>query len=289
MADTREPISLFVVHWNRPLECAATVEALLAQNVAMEVTVVDNASEATALDLLRSRVGAKAGIVRLSENRGWGPALNVLLGKWLEAGKDAFCLISAHDAVPSQDCVQLLLQAMERDSQIGIACPQYADSTVPRFTQWHGVQLHVDPVRPRGTVQFVDVPHGTLLLVRRKCLEQIGLFDERYFAYGDEHELGARAHRRGWKVALVWGAVVSNPETSTPSAWRSYLFARNSLLLVHDYFGRIAASVRAILILANTFRLIGAARDKSFAFSAKARFKAVRDYFSGHFGRPAFE
>ncbi len=289
MSEPREPLSLFIVHWNRPGECAATLDALLKQGVPMEATIVDNASKPDAVELLRKHVGEKAELVRLGENKGWGPALNVVLRRWIDEKRSRFCLLSAHDAEPSPDCIKLLLEAMERDSRIGIACPQYADQTVPEFSALHGVQLHVDLAKPRGTAQLVDVPHGTLLVIRRQCLEQVGLFDERYFAYGDEHELGARAARRGWKIALVWGASVDNPETSTPSAWRSYLFARNSLLLVRDYFGPAAAWFRALLILANTARLIFATRDEAFAFSAKARVKAVRDYFAGRYGRPQFE
>ena len=289
MSESRDPLSLFIVHWNRPVECAATLNALLGQGVPMEATIVDNASKPEAFELLRSRVEGKAELVRLPENLGWGPALNVVLRRWIEEKRSRFCLLSAHDAAASPECIELLLQAMERDSRIGITCPQYADRTVPQFTALRGVQLHVDLAKPRGTVQPVDVPHGTLLLVRRHCLQEIGLFDERYFAYGDEHELGARAKRHDWKVALVWGALVDNPETSTPSAWRSYLFARNSLLLVRDYFGLPAAWLRALLILTNTARLVFAARNDAFAFSATARVKAVRDYFVGRYGRPQFE
>jgi GT2 family glycosyltransferase len=83
------------------------------------------------------------------------------------------------------------------------------------------------------------------MLVRRQCLDEIGLFDQRYFAYGDEHDLGARAVRHGWKVVLVWGSIVTNPATRTENSWRSYLFARNSLFLVHAYFGRAAATLES--------------------------------------------
>jgi GT2 family glycosyltransferase len=124
------------------------------------------------------------------------------------------------------------------------------------------------------------------MLLRRECLDQIGLFDERYFAYGDEHELGARAVRDGWKVGLVWGALVTNPETSTPSAWRNYLFARNSLLLVGTYYGRVPAVVRAIVILMNTLRPIFSQPPSEFLSSGKARLRGVRDYFRGRFGKP---
>ena len=56
------------------------------------------------------------------------------------------------------------------------------------------------------------------MLVRRQCLDEIGLFDQRYFAYGDEHDLGARAVRHGWKVVLVWGSIVTNPATRTENS-----------------------------------------------------------------------
>jgi hypothetical protein len=82
---------------------------------------------------------------------------------------------------------------------------------------------------------------------------------------------------------MVWGAVVVNPATSTENAWRSYLFARNSLFLVRDYFGRAAAILRALLILANTLRL---ALHPHHSSSARPRLRAVRDYFAGHAGRP---
>jgi GT2 family glycosyltransferase len=176
---------------------------------------------------------------------------------------------------------------MERDSRVGIVCPQYPDSTVPRFSCLRGVYQDRGVPLASGTSQLVDVPHGTLMLMRRDCLTEIGLFDERYFAYGDEHELGARAVRRGWKIALVWGAIVANRGTWTPSSWRSYLFTRNSLLLVHDYFGRLCAWTRAGLILFNTVRLLISSPNQGFAFSAKARWQGVRDYFAARYGRPA--
>jgi GT2 family glycosyltransferase len=288
MRQNAEPVSLFVVHWNHPTECVATVRALLNQSVPLRVTVIDNDSASDEYEKLRASIDPQSEMVRLPKNKGWGPALNVVLRSWLQTAQNAYCLISAHDASPSNDCIQLLLEAMEKDPCIGIACPQYPDATVPRFSSVRGVQLDKGTALERGAVQFVDVPHGTLMMLRRECLAQIGLFDERYFAYGDEHELGARAVRHGWKVALVWGALVTNPGTATPRAWRSYLFARNSLLLVHDYHGRMAAALRAFLLLGNTFRLLFS-RDKNFAFSIKARLKAVRDYFAGRYGPPQFE
>ncbi len=279
-------VKLLVVHWNQPDACAATVRALVGQGVPLRVTVIDNHSESAAWEALQSKLEPSVEIVRLKENRGWGGALNVVLQRWLSEETTSFCLIGAHDAVPAKDCVPLLLTAAEADPRLGILCPQYPEPYVARLSRRRGVFPETVEPKKSGSVQEVDVPHGTLMLVRRECLREIGLFDERYFAYGDEHELGARAVRRGWKVAMIWGAVVTNPGTRTASALRSYLFARNSLLLVHDYFGRPAAWLRAALLLANTLRLVFFSREEDFAFSARARWRAVRDYFAGRYGKP---
>ena len=277
---------LLVVHWNQAETCVATVSTLLAQQVPLCVTVLDNHSELASFQRLQTELAASIELVRLDENKGWGGALNVVLQRWLNEESSPYCIISAHDAVPAANCLRLLIAAADRDPRIGIACPQYPDPFIVCLSRWRGVYPKASVSGSAGSAQEVPAPHGTLMLVQRACLQEIGLFDERYFAYGDEHELGARAVRRGWKVVLVWGAVVTNPGTGTASALRSYFFARNSLLLVHDYFGRAAATLRAVLLLANTLRLLVSSREDSFAFSARARWKAVRDYFGGRYGRP---
>ncbi|MGI8435968.1 MAG: glycosyltransferase family 2 protein [Chthoniobacterales bacterium] len=274
---------LLVVHWNQPVACAATVRAFLAQEGTLDVTVIDNCSEPTAFEELQRLLPAETSVVRLEENRGWGGALNVLLQRWLHEEAQPYCLISAHDSEPAPDCLRLLLAAAESDSRLGIICPQYLEPYVARLSQRRGVVPENVAPQPRGTVQEVDAPHGTLMLVRRECLAEIGGFDERFFAYGDEHELGLRAARRGWKVAMIWGALVTNPRTGTASALRSYLFARNSLLIVRDYCGRRAAWGRVLLLLGNTFRFAFSRAERA---SVKPRLRGVRDFVRGRFGKP---
>ena len=276
-------LKLLVVHWNSPEACAATVRAFLAQGVPLDLTVIDNDSKPAAFEELKRALPPEAAVVRLKSNRGWGGALNVCLHRWLHEEARPFCFISAHDSEPAASCLSLLLDAAVADARLGIACPQYPEPYVARLSRQRGVFPETVAPQPRGTAQEVDAPHGTLLLVRRECLAEIGGFDERYFAYGDEHELGLRALRRGWKVAMIWGAIVTNPGTGTASALRSYLFARNSLLLVHDYYGARAAWGRVMLLLGNTLRL---ALTRETGANVRARLRGVRDFVFGRFGPP---
>ena len=257
----------------------------MAQIPGLHILVLDNNSSSANYETLRHQLDPSVEVLRFQENKGWGPALNVALRKWLSETKSRYCFISAHDAELARDCLTRLHAAMEADRKLGIACPQYSDGSVPQLSALHGVSYEfVNPPR-FDYVESVDVPHGTLMIVRRECLADIGLFDERYFAYGDEHELGARARRHGWKVGLVWGAMVANPQTSTSSP--GYLLARNSLLLVHDYFGKWAALLRALVILVNAARLAIFPQRKNSPFSADAQYRGFLDYFADRFGPPS--
>jgi N-acetylglucosaminyl-diphospho-decaprenol L-rhamnosyltransferase len=282
----RPALPVFVLHWNRPTECAATVEAILAQDFPVAVKVIDNASQEEALCALRKNLPSCVEVQRLSENKGWGPALNVVLSEWLSNSDSEFCFVSAHDAVPAEHCLRMLVESMHEDPRIGIACPEYGTSEIPSFSRLRYLKSTPVEKRRSGTAEAVDFPHGTLMLFRKTCLKDIGLFDERYFAYGDEHELGLRAGLHHWKVAIVWGSVVVNPGTWTSSSTRSYLFTRNSLLLIRTYGGWWSAALRFLLMIPNTLRMLCSPPEKEYAFSARARFAAMGDFLRGRYGPP---
>jgi GT2 family glycosyltransferase len=124
------------------------------------------------------------------------------------------------------------------------------------------------------------------MLLRRACLTDIGLFDERYFAYCEEADLGERARRAGWDVGVVWGAVVRNPSWSVGSAVADYLMLRNSLLLVRDHFGRYPATIRFLMAVGSTaWQLVSPGRRPP-VFSPAARVRAMTDFLRGRFGPP---
>jgi hypothetical protein len=98
-------------------------------------------------------------------------------------------------------------------------------------------------------------------MYRGAMLDQIGGFDEDFFAYGDDAELGLRARIAGWTCRYEPGAVVRHRRGSTlgvESARRIELIERNRVLLAAKLFpwsllwlngfyyaARLAAGVRA--------------------------------------------
>ncbi len=278
-----------ILHWNRPDECLATIGSLRGQGVAMQVTVVDNASKPENLAKLRAALPADVDLVLLEKNVGWGPAHNVVARRWLEQEMSEYFLVSAHDALPQGDCLKQLVAAMDAHPRWGMVCPEYGKPELPNYTVLRGARLLPCAERKPGTHEEVEFCHGTLAIFRRQCLKEIGLYDERYFAYGDETEIGIRARKRGWKVGLVWGAILVNPGSWSGSAVIAYLWTRNSLLLARTFGGVFGMLGRLAVVLIATLRekLRGASIDS--LSSPAGRMKGIKDYFAGYGGGPPKE
>ncbi len=76
-------------------------------------------------------------------------------------------------------------------------------------------------------------------MYKRAMLDEIGGFDEDFFAYGDDAELGLRGRIAGWRCLYVPGAVVRHHRGATlglGSARRLELIERNRVLLAAKLF-----------------------------------------------------
>jgi hypothetical protein len=278
-----EPLPVVIVHRDEPERCVRTARAFLAQEVPVQLTVVDNGSSADAVSHIE-RCLPEADVVVLGDNRGFGPAANVGLTRWLEHGRGEWAAVAAHDALPQPGCLRGLLDGVATRPRAGLASAVYGDPMKPVVDRYFGGIL-VAAEHDTGWEE-AGHPHGTLMVANRHCLEDIGLFDERYFAYCEEADLGERARRAGWEVGVVWGAVVRNPSMSCSSATVEYLQLRNSLLLVRDHFGRYPAFIRLTMAVGDTAMRTLLPRRRTPIFSLPARFRAIVDFGRGRYGPP---
>ncbi|HEY3500872.1 MAG TPA: glycosyltransferase [Polyangiaceae bacterium] len=270
----------FVVHWKNPAALDRTLAALQHQTVPLRITVVDNASPPESA----ARVNGSVELVRSERNEGYGPALNRLLAQWLATPGGRYAVICPHDALPRPDCVARILEAMQSRPRAGLASAEFGSGTLPGYTLLHGYDLYPAPA---GTGFCpVEYPNGTLFVVARPCLEEIGLFDERYFAYGEECDLGRRALAAGWEVGQVWGALVENPGRVASSRTVWYLNLRNGLLASSQRDGLPAAALRSAITLGRGAlqAVRGETGEGIPPFSVRAR--AVGDFWRRRFGPP---
>jgi N-acetylglucosaminyl-diphospho-decaprenol L-rhamnosyltransferase len=283
-------VTVVVVHWNQPERCATTIERFQHQCVDVRVLVVDNGSEADARARLRDVVADAPGeveLIELGHNAGFGPGANAGLRRWLDVGEGEWAVVAPHDALPHDDTLRRLIEAAEARPRAGLACADVGDGHLPVVDPYFGgMTVEAPPGTPAEGWVPVDYPHGTLLLARRACLVEIGLFDERYFAYCEEADLGLRAAEAGWEVGLVRGVRVTNPTMRSGSPAVDYLMHRNTLLLVHEHSGAYHAFIRFGIAGMQLARGVVQPSSRTFIFSAKGRALGMVDFVRGRYGPP---
>jgi O-antigen biosynthesis protein len=76
---------------------------------------------------------------------------------------------------------------------------------------------------------------GAALLLRKRMLDEVGLFDEDFFMYYEDMDLSWRARRRGWKVLYVPESVVRHIHAASSVEWSplfTYHVERNRLIML---------------------------------------------------------
>jgi hypothetical protein len=177
-----------------------------------------------------------------------------------------------------------MLATVGERPRAGLACADFGDGATPIVDPYFGGILA--PATVAEGWEPAGHPHGTLMLVRRRVLAEVGLFDERYFAYCEEADLALRAKAAGWETGLVRGAIVVNPDLGTRVAVIDYLQLRNTLLLVREHSGRYHATIRYLLAIEQLAAgLVSPARRGPY-WDPRARVRALLDHARGRYGAP---
>ncbi len=291
------PLRVVIVHWNQVAACIDTVARFIDREVPVRITVVDNASQpdaraelAAALDTFDSD---RVELVQVEHNAGFGPGANVGLRRFLDdPGDGEWCVLTPHDVDPFPGTLAAMLHAAEREPLAGLMCADVGDGMVPVIDPYFGGMAVLPdepiPAEVAGSPRWetVDYPHGTLMMLRRGCLDEIGLFDERYFSYCEEADLALRARRAGWKVGLIRGARLQNIHIGSGMAIVDYLQTRNTLLLVQEMSGWYHAFIRAWFTIVQTWRGVRRPETRALIFDARARLLGLRDFVLRRFGPP---
>jgi GT2 family glycosyltransferase len=241
-------VFVILVNWNQKTdiqECLESLQKINYDNIT--VTIVDNHSEDGSVEVIRKRFPW----VRLIENPtnlGFCAANNQGLKEGLREKSDYFFVLNS-DAIVGKETLTKLVAVMEPDPRIGIAQPVFYYYNEPDKI-WHSGgtidldrgygpradQVTVLPDRLKTRFFETDFVCGCGMLVRRKVLERVGLFDEDYFFSFEDIDLALRAKKGGFKLVTVADAAVWHKLSGSAgrrlSGRHIYYSARNRLLFI---------------------------------------------------------
>jgi N-acetylglucosaminyl-diphospho-decaprenol L-rhamnosyltransferase len=289
------PLRVVLVHWNQSAACLSTVDRFAGGDTPVRLTVVDNGSNAAEVVALRSGLeqrragGTEIDLVELGGNSGFGPGANEGLRRFLADPADGeWVALAPHDVDPAPDCLGAMLAAARTEPMAGLLCADVGDAMSPVIDPYFGGMVvpaaDDDAALPRW--ETVDYPHGTLLMANRRCLEEIGVFDERFFSYCEEADLALRARRAGWRIGLVRGAHVRNVHLGSSVQLVDYLQTRNTLLLVQEMSGWYHVFIRTCITLVQVAAGLVRPARRPLVFHARARLAGLRDFWLRRFGPP---
>jgi GT2 family glycosyltransferase len=193
-----------------------TLDSLLGQSQRAEIIVVDNASSDGSAELIEAKY-PQVILLKNNHNLGFAGGVNPGIRYAMEQGAEYVALLN-NDAVVEKQWLKHLVAFLGAHPKAGIATSKMIDaqkhtidSTGESYTIW-GLPYPRGRGEPAGEQydyeQWVFGASGGASLYRVKMLEQIGLFDEDFFAYYEDVDLSFRAQLAGWKVGYMPQAIV---------------------------------------------------------------------------------
>ena len=239
-------VSVVIVSWNGRAHLEKCLESLSAQTYPqVETILVDNGSTDGTVEWVLQRFPAVRLIANL-ENLGFAAANNQAIR---QARGDYIATLN-NDAWAEPDWLSELVRAVEWDPRTGMAGSQMVFAQRPDMINSTGICLDRagvswdraggEPVEAEDR-QAAEIfgPCAGAALYRKALFDEIGLFDETFFAYLEDVDLAWRARWSGWRAVYVPSARVYHHHSTTlreSSPSKTYLLARNKLwLLARNY------------------------------------------------------
>ena len=222
-----------VLNWRTPAMTLEAAEAALREmaGIAGGLIIVDNNSQDGSFETMAAAAeargwteGGRVRVLQSGRNGGFGAGNNAGIRAGLARGAapDYVYLLNS-DAFPDPGAIRALLDHLEAHPEVGLAGSYiHGPDGEPHLTAFRFPSLwsefegaartgpitrllarHVVPLPiPERTVP-VDWLAGASVMMRRRALDEIGLFDERFFLYFEETDLCRRARAAGWPTAYV--------------------------------------------------------------------------------------
>ena len=237
-----------------------TLEAAAPDGMALRLLAVDNASSDRSAEILRRYFSCDV-FIQNQVNVGFGRANNQLL----EHVRADYVLLLNTDAFVAPETIAMTVDYMDAHPKCGILGVRLTDrdgtlqpsrrkfpTPFTTFLRRTGLErfLPVSAARhdideDHASVADCDWVPGCYYLVRRAVLDDIGLFDPRFFLYFEEVDHCRRAHDAGWSVTYlpstsvvhVGGESAKSVASLSRDRQISVLQTESELLYMRKHFG----------------------------------------------------
>lgn len=225
-------LSIVIVNWNTREfldRCLASIHKSLS-GLRFEVIVADNNSSDGSAKMIREKYPR----VRLIENKmnyGFARANNQAIGE----SRGRYVLVLNSDTILFSGTIEKLIEFMDGRKEAGAVSPRILNvdgsiqsqgrdlpslsSTFLQYFLPHRIYRIIEDLlrRQKGEILQVDGLSGSAMLIRKKALLSVGLFDEKLPLYAEDIDLCYRIKKAGWKMYCCANVSISHLEGASTS------------------------------------------------------------------------
>jgi GT2 family glycosyltransferase len=190
------------------LKCVESLRHSIHGDLAVEIVVLDNASEDGSVDAVRERF-PNVKVIAQDFRAGFAANHN----RVIRGTSGRYVFVVNPDTFSEDWCLASLVSELDAHPRVAALGPRlvYPDGRAQpsawRFpTPASSVLALITLGKIGGTQSTGEQPRrvdwlmGSALMLRRTAIEEIGLFDESFFLYFEEVDLCHRLHRAGWEM-----------------------------------------------------------------------------------------
>lgn len=240
-------VSIVILNWNGTddtLHCLDSVASIDYKNI--ETIVIDNGSSE---DISRLRKIKRPAITLVEKPRNLGFTGGELAA--LPYCHGEYILILNNDAIIDKLAISEALKVFAQDTTIAaVGGRSYLlDDNGGKMGIFHYSHQRVDPItaevctysKDDGEERDVSNVSGACVLIRRSAIEQVGYFDNTFFAYYEETDLFSRFRRAGLRVVfsprvVIWHKMGAS--TRNKKYMYNYLIFKNQFFFAYKNFDK---------------------------------------------------
>lgn len=237
-------VSVVIPNYNGEKYIKKCLDSLMVQSLKPdEIIVVDNNSTDGSLELLNNDFRDKVCIIALEKNTGFSVAVN----KGIKASKGEFVVLLNNDTELDKDWLKELHSVIQKDNKIFSCCSKMIrydnrniiDDAGDEYSilGWSFKRGDGKSIKYYQDTEEVFSSCAGAAIYRKTILDEIGYFDEKFFAYLEDIDISYRARSFGYKNYYAHKAKVYHIGSATSgsrhNSFKVRLAARNNIFLIY--------------------------------------------------------
>jgi len=259
-------VLISVLNWNGAVDTIACVKSLLAMENPvghrLQIVVIDNGSSFDNWEILQEHLGGlNVKLLRQEENLGFAGGHNLALQMAMQQNVDYTWLVN-NDSIVKPGALHALVATIDANPRCGVVSPlvlALEDESIIDFCGARHDWPNLNSISCTSVAEAREMEQafpqdmwlmGAAIMLRVAAVREVGMLNDRYFAYYEDNDISARMSAKGWRCRMAFDAVVlhSHPvsRADEKGAYYFYLMARNSFLF---WFEHTPAPYRRLLRL----------------------------------------